>query len=199
MTKEELSEQFTNEVIEKIKPLINETFLKGYELGALQTASTVKVDDVTYYDLGLPSGTLWSDPITFDSNSYRMLCHSDALKLNIPTREQCEELLDYCKLNPLRDWGSFLIKGVEIIGFNGKRLNLRCYNHYRDLGRRDDYIGEGINNNYENKFWIKGKPDSDNYAPVLWANIQHCKCSYDKFHYTGFKLPVILVKSKSEI
>ena len=199
MTKEELSEQFTNEVIEKIKTLINETFLKGYELGALQTASTVKVDNVTYYDLGLPSGTLWSNPIDNSIFSYKMCCHSDAQKLNIPTREQCEELLDYCKLNPLRDRAGDIITGVEIIGSNGKRLNLRCYNFYRDSGTNDDYIGEGINNNKENKFWIKGEPDKDNYAPVLWANVPYYKCGYEKFHFTGFKLPVILVKTKSEI
>lgn len=183
MTKDELTEQIINDVISKIQPLVKEAFLKGYELGELQTALTVKVDGVEYVDLGLPSGTLWSKtPFKGNySNSYARFCYDDAQKLNIPTKEQCEELLANKKN---------ITSGsrVETVGANGQRLITYV---------SESYLGENCKS--PNKFWIKGEPDSSHNAPVLTAYADNDGLYKVSSHFTGYRLPVFLVKSKSDI
>lgn len=182
MTKDELTEQITNDVISKIQPLIKEAFLKGYELGELRSALTVKVDGVEYVDLGLPSGTLWSKtPFHGIISNYSKFCYDDAQKLNIPTEEQCKELLANKKT---------VINGacIETVGANGKRITAYAYG---------SYLGEGCEE--MSKFWIKGIPDGSHNAPVLTAYQNNLGVYSISKHFTGYRLPVFLVKSKSEL
>ncbi len=87
-----------------------------------------------YIDLGLPSITLWK------KTSEKGLYKREEAKLlgNIPTKDQFEELINYCK------W-SWKGKGYEIIGPNGKsifleaRLNNSTY--YNDPRKYFQYCG----------------------------------------------------------
>lgn len=97
-----------------------ETVAKAYEDGYMQAykeiaALPVEEDGVTYVDLGLPSGTLWSSEIIMKDNSilYR-LPHAKAQVLNIPSQEQVEELWNVCKIEHSKS---------TIIGPNGNRIN----------------------------------------------------------------------------
>lgn len=184
MTKEELAEQITNEVTSNFQNLIKEVFLKGYELGELQAALTVRVDGVEYVDLGLPSGTLWSKTPLEDISTgyYAQFCHADAQKLNIPNEEQCKELIRNKKAIEKRNGV------VENIGPSGQRITTYFF---------DPYLGEECSQ--FNKFWIKGVSDDLHLAPILTAYPSNSGLYNIGKHFAGYRLPVLLVKSKSEI
>jgi len=205
MTKEELAQQYADEIIKNhLKQIIQESFLKGYELGELHTALTIKVDGVTYVDLGLPSGTLWSSTPFCRGNGgfYERLCYNDAKNLNIPTEEQCKELISQTKrlfhIYNFSDYDKSIGYRTEMIGSTGQRV---------DLTSTSTNVGEGINpvrssidysKSYdENRFWIKGDSNESNEALVLMVNATHKNIRIDR-HFIGYKLPVFLVKNKED-
>lgn len=176
MTKEELAEQFANEQAAEITEKLKAAYLKGYEQGELKSASTIKIDGVTYIDLDLPSGTLWSEKVLTNNGCCRRLGYHEAQKLNIPTKEQVDELSKYSRL-VFDDYGYY------IVGPNSQRL---WYNFSN--------VGEGLSTDRPNHcLWIKGEADENNNAPV--------QVIYNGpgYHFTGYKLPVFLVKNKAEL
>lgn len=186
MTKEELAEQYANEKAAEFTQAIKEAYLKGYELGELHTASTINVDGVKYYDLGLPSGTLWSEPLR--SYGYRFLTYIEAEKLNIPTVEQFEELMKYTRRV---DYPKSFDREVEIVGVSGGRISV-CTKDYNDQNR---YQGEKTRSD-EAWFWLKSEADGSD-AGV--ARITKYGSLLTGSHFKGYKLPVFLVKNKTEL
>lgn len=176
MTKEELAEQFASEQVAEITEKLKAAYLKGYEQGELKSASTIKIDGVEYVDLGLPSGTLWSKHTLIQKNSCAMLGYHEAQKLNIPTKEQVDELIAHTMI--LRRDFYF-----DIIGPNSNKI------FYCILD-----LGEGLDSKKSYRcLWVKAEADTDNHAPILCLNGNVSR------HFTGFKLPVFLVKNKAEL
>lgn len=71
-------------------------------------------DNNDYVDLGLPSGTLWkskNEKGGFKTYDEAIAQFGD----NLPTREQCEELIGMC------DW-IWTNRGYKVIGPNGKNI-----------------------------------------------------------------------------
>ena len=127
MTKEEFAQQYAEEKAAEMAELLKAAYLKGYEQGELKVACSISID----YDLGLPSGTLWSKPIRFTSPScpgYKKFSHNDASRFDgLPTEAQWEELKK-CR-----------IYDDYIIGCSGMRI-------YIDTSRSNytDYRGENV-------------------------------------------------------
>ena len=77
-----------------------------------------------YVDLGLPSGTLWADDYEKKDGSILYSSYDEAVKKNIPTTEQIEELIDTCQ------WGyeSITVDGQKkivkavCVGPNGNQI-----------------------------------------------------------------------------
>ena len=67
MTKEELAQQYAEEKAAEMAELLKAAYLKGYEQGELKVACSISIEGVEYFDLGLPSGTLWSKPLRSNS------------------------------------------------------------------------------------------------------------------------------------
>lgn len=186
MTKEELAEKYASEQASGFVAKIKEAYLKGYEQGEQNFATTIKVDGVEYIDLGLPSGTLWSrHPLSFETTYgswYKMLSYTDAQKLNIPTEEQVKELISNRKI--LYTDGT-----VYAIGPNSKRIWYKW-----------NINGEGVEGCDYRKCWIKSEA-KNNEAKVYLIN----KDPYDyrssiiSTHFTGYKLPVFLVINKADL
>ena len=85
MTKEELAQQYAEEKAAEMAELLKAAYLKGYEQGELKVACSISIEGVEYYDLGLPSGTLWSKPIRCTSPScpgYKKFSHNDASRFD---------------------------------------------------------------------------------------------------------------------
>lgn len=184
MSKEELAETFVMDKADCIKALIKEAFYKGYEQGVLQTSLCVNMDGIEFVDLGLPSGTLWSScPLWHCNYGYKLtlFSHVEAEKLSIPDVQQWQELLNYC-----------LFKDDMIISPNGMRIGYSWApnGHYKMYN-----LGEECQE-ANNMFWLKGDPDSDFLAPTM---VFDNNVNGTNKHFSGYKLPVFLVKEKTDL
>lgn len=181
MTKEELAEKYVKEISNSLSDIVRDAFLNGYQQGELKSASNVCIDGVKYIDLGLPSGILWSEEPILNKGQYRpyiKLPCEESQKLNIPTVENARELM----LNVRALEG--LYSTMYLVGPNGKRIHLSF---------REDEKGEGCAET-ETLFWLKHDNNKGRALQVL-LNKQIQPTS----HFTGYRLPVFLVKSKEEI
>lgn len=191
MTKEELAAQFAEQKNVELSELIKEAYLKGYEQGCLDSTGIFSVDGVKYVDLGLPSGTLWSKtPIEYCNYGYkqRLLSYHEALKLEIPTVEQWEEVCQFCRFEQEKIIGP----SGNRIGYSWAPARYRIYN-----------LGEGCEENRQ-MFWLKGDIDSENNAPTFIYDIKQeddtewifSNVKGSSRHFIGYKLPVFLVKKR---
>lgn len=194
MTKEELAEKYANEKAAEFTQAIKEAYLKGYEQGELQTTSTINMDGVEYVDLGLPSGTLWSKHPIGDSLSYRLLPYREASNLNIPTKDQFEELIKKCEFAYTQErYEIHKEREIEILGINGE-VSIFCrnwdyYNQHTCFEGQKAYFGAPY-------IWLKSMTDKDGRNAVGQISVRHPIISR---HFAGYKLPVFLVKNKSEL
>lgn len=106
------------EQIAKVAQAYSDGYMQAYkEIAALP----VEEDGVTYEDLGLPSGTLWSrDIITTNDpfDSHLCLPHAKAQVLNVPTKTQIDELFSICKIVTCNN------DRIEVTGPNGNKICL---------------------------------------------------------------------------
>lgn len=175
MTKEELAQQYAEEKAAEMAELLKAAYLKGYEQGELKVACSISIEGVEYYDLGLPSGTLWSKPLHYKSSvcDHRTFSHNDASRFDgLPTEAQWEELKK-CR-----------IYRSDIVGCTGIRI-----------GTYANYRGERIPEGYI-YFWLKSEMDEKGEAKAG-------SISADGFsivsHFAGYELPVMLTKKREEI
>ena len=85
-----------------------------------------------YVDLGLPSGTLWKDQ-NEDSGFYTYEEAVAKFGNNLPTKEQLEELKDFCR------W-SWTGNGYRVEGLSGESIFLPASGD-RGCGGRVSYVG----------------------------------------------------------
>ena len=183
MTKEEFAQQYAEEKAAEMAKLLKAAYLKGYEQGELKVACSISIEGIKYYDLGLPSGTLWSKPLPYASNNseYKKFSHNDASRFDgLPTEAQWEELMK-CR-----------IYDDYIIGYSGMRIPISTI---REGGFGIDYRGENAPEGY-NYFWLKSEMDEKGEAKAGRFNADGLSVVS---HFAGYKLPVMLTKKREEI
>lgn len=183
-----------NGIIPDLSNLLEKAFEEGYRKGKLDARPSVTVDGVEYFDLNLPSGTLWSTaPQSFAYGWYlNRLTYEDAKKLGLPTKEQWEELLEHCDVVLHAGASDGKTYGLPAItGPNGQRLGYpMCKN---DSKKYITYtLGEQCEKG-KNKFWLLSEPDERHHAEVVVFDKDVLE--YDT-HFIGYKLPFFLVKKK---
>lgn len=182
---------------------LKQAYLQGYNQALIDTQISINIDGVEYVDMGLPSGTLWSKEPLMSGKDYRRFNYADAFNLPIPTIEQWKELCESCSF--LGDQMVAQSPNCQRIRFNSSELTVR--------GEECDFkLGEF-------KFWLKGDSNTVRLAPSIVYIIKNPKyhnMRYDEFkfndyptplshkigdgkHFSGYKLPVFLVKNKSNI
>lgn len=132
----EKAHEYALKVLEGEITKLEEAFIEGYNSANSELAKQYFDEDgVEYFDLGLPSGTLWSECLTKKDHPRQLLFLSyvDVEKFSIPTMEQIEELNSNCKLDT-HDWNF-----TSIIGPNGKHFSIL------------------------KKFWIKNDSSTNNF------------------------------------
>lgn len=163
-------------------------YKKGYDNG-LKKAMTKKdddssqtsvkkqeYDDVTFIDMGLPSGTLWATRCLD-----KLMTFSEAQKYSIPTREQWEELKDKCLFKT--DDG-----GLQIISTKGNSICIKSANQF--------ISSRGFTHNILS-FWLD-EESSDTVARCVNARWTQTGKKNSGIVGTKFKeerLSVILVKN----
>lgn len=179
----------------EIKTIIVNAFTAGYSQG-LKKSREITMDHVNFYDLGLPSGTLWSKPICvkhpYTYITYELSCYSDVCDLPIPTLEDLQELIHNCRVDCN---GTTIARDVVFIGPSGKRINVGTEDYLNNPDNPNSVKchrkGEGVKER-ENMFWIKSDI-VDNCATVAVVNFNEKTLSFSK-QFIGYKLPYILVK-----
>lgn len=160
-----------------LSSVIEQAYIDGYNDG-LKHLENEKLeaikDGVEYVDLGL-KGALWSSKYVNPNMTYL-----EASKLNLPTKEQFEDL---CRESFTRK----LQTGFKFIGINGESIIIDYYPNdpFDQLDQRAKF-----------NFWLKDDEDSNERlsASVIIVNNKIIP-NFEKV-FMGLKLPVMLVKNK---
>lgn len=94
-------------VADALSQVVADAYLAGYNAGYQDGIGKVAKDSVSeeteFVDLGLPSGTLWASDYVKDGDEILFLPYPEALKYDIPSEEQVNELGEYCKIISMND------------------------------------------------------------------------------------------------
>lgn len=173
----------TNEIMIQA---IAQAYMDGYQNGYKDCEKEIPAEFQKYMtefvDLGLPSGTLWAaDYERINGNeSIVYLPYDKASSLNIPTKEQWEELFDICRW----DFKYVSEKTTYFIcnGPNGNCIKFSCYGSIQN---------EKNLTNYTNAlFWIRDESENLEKNAVCMYNQRQ----YVVKMYKGYRLPVRLVR-----
>lgn len=176
----------TNEVMSLA---IAKAYADGYRDGYRDKEEEIPVDmhaNITeFVDLGLPSGTLWAaDYERINGNeAIEYLPYEKVSQMNIPTREQWEELLDICRWN--YKYVSSKTMYFICIGPNGNTITFPCYGSILN--------GESTTDHTYAMFWIhdEGEELEKNAVHMHYHSRQQKEVVKT---YKGYKLPVRLVR-----
>lgn len=185
MNKEELKKDAEKDVLRNLLSVIDNAYNEGYKAGYNDGAShkeslipTIVSKGVKYVDLGLESGTKWSFCYLNDEKGdVKHFTYEKASKLNIPTKEQFEELKKHCQLKQRIYTDA---KYVSCIGTNGQFIELHdaCVFCGGIAEKKNGY-----------KFWLRNEEGPiDGYAECVSQD------NSDQKLFIGYELPVMLVK-----
>lgn len=174
---------------EAITKAIAQAYADGYRDGYKDREEEIPVDlrdnKTEYVDLGLPSGTLWSNDYEEENGETLYLPYGKAAKYAIPTEEQWNELFEYCRCTPAYLGTTMLGRTKYVCGYtfvgpngNGIEFNFRGY--------KIDNVIESRNDRYF--FWLLNSKEG--------LDKKCCVNNELKDFFSGYKLPVRLVRKK---
>lgn len=179
-------------LINVLKESFAKVYADGYRDGYKAREEEFPVDlcdnETEFVDLGLPSGTLWSTDYERDGEEILFQPQTDAESLNIPTREQWDELVNVCKWEYDKS-GSF--HEAYCIGPNGIILKfcLTGMVHVNNIVETGKVF-----------FWISEEKDGNEKSAVCIYDANQGGINFTdksvKSYFSGFKLPIRLVKEK---
>lgn len=161
---------------EAITKAIADAYMEGYKAGYKDREEEIPMElrdnKTEYVDLGLPSGTLWAADYEKLDGELLYLPYCEAEKMNLPTKEQLEELLSNCK------WMHNLGR-TTCLGPNGTEL------YFENTGTK--HFQSSIIEKKQPFFWLE---NNDNTSNAVYLSPRE-KCAYMEF--SGYKLPVRMV------
>ena len=170
---------------------IEEAYAEGYRDGYKDREAELPVElqenKIEYIDLGLPSGTKWSSDYEHTNSELMYLPYSEASDLNIPTKEQFEELLNNCKWIRMVDSNNSFT-GFTVVGLNGKNIYLGCTGYIQ--------IEETISKQCS-FFWLKENEKTNNPQKphaYLYSYNNNNSTRETSTEFCGYKLAIRLVK-----
>ena len=182
----------TNELLSKA---IAQAYADGYRDGVKDRdegiASSNSDNDIAFIDLGLPSGTMWAVNFLKEGNSISDLPYKDADLMNIPTKEQWDELWSSCQWKYDLDDSRELLKAY-CVGPNGNVI---------EFGTTGYIEAVSISHSYMVKFWIKDSRDVDTKysATIAFGGTYNHRRGLENATsdlFSGCRLPVMLVSKK---
>ena len=180
---ERSKEYAQGKALNAITSAIEQAYTDGYNDGLrhleLERLEAIK-DGVEYVDLGLPSGTLWSSiSIKSSPNSFKKMTYLDASELDIPTKDDFEELCRLC--HPVyKNYQDY--DGIKMIGVNGKSIHIP-FAHIEESDIRD-YT-----------FWLRDDDAVDKIAASMKLSGEKANPLFKNI-FAGLRLPVMLVRKK---
>ena len=96
-----------------LEQALADAYVEGYNAAL---ADIEAKNDIGFIDLGLPSGTLWSNYYLLDNNS-EWIVYEEAKKFNLPSQQQWDELVSQTRVTFDKD-------GIYFKSTNGRTLKL---------------------------------------------------------------------------
>ncbi len=179
---EKSKEYAEGKAIDAISAAIEQAYVDGYNDGLKHYENERLesiVDGVEYIDLKLTSGTKWASGYLKEKASLGWFAYEDASKLNLPTKEDFEELCKECVI----DFKNYTHnKCIRFTGKNGKIIELPCV-------KVDDNVYDSIS------FWLKNEGED---TQKEYARVNSTRKVLDVKTFMGYKLPVLLVLKKDK-
>ena len=172
---------------EAITKAIAQAYMDGYRDGYNDCEQEIPEDlrenGVEYVDLGLPSGTLWSSDYLKEDDEIVYLPYGKAEKMNIPTKEQWEELYSKCQWVRGNDnHGRY----VYVVGRNGNKIRFRQTNILK---------GDQLENGYGVRVWLKDEEEEGNDKLNTFYRLEGNGTVFEDRHvFSGFGFPIRLVR-----
>lgn len=193
---ENLNERAANYAAEKANELlanaIAQAYADGYRDGVKDRDEEIVSPNLEFVDLGLPSGTKWSSKLMGEDDFADYLAYADATSYELPTIEQVEELVNYCRWQGDRSSSGQTLWGATCIGKNGKEIYIRSWG-YKEGDRLCCY-GYGADTIF---FWIRNEEEGDEMKAIKLNNVKDEKPEFEIVKlFSGYKLPVMLVSNK---
>jgi len=177
-----------NAITSAIEEAYAQGYRDGYKDGYAKNEEAKPEDNlwgVNYVDLELPSGKKWSTMYLIDETKKTFECklftYDEAIRLNIPTIEDFQELLANCRIVSNTDSYGNLTGQSKIVGRNGNYIYLidASYKSGPDNKAYKSFL-----------FWLKNT-DTEGDSRI-------CADGRNKNRigtiFMGFKLPIMLVK-----
>lgn len=177
-----------------LSQLIEQSFVDGYRMGYKDREDEIPVDlldnKTEYVDLGLPSGTLWAkDYEKTECGSEQSLTYGNACNLSIPTNEQWIELKENCIWQISKVFRNGSYRDVyECLGPNGNTI---------EFTKTGYHSAEEYHYSSFAFFWTKGEINNNRRIAACIKSINAMVvCCWESL-FTGYSLPVRLVKQNS--
>jgi len=199
----ELNEKASTYAEENVMNVLKEAFAKAYADGYLDgykdREEEIPVDlrdgKTEFVDLGLPSGTLWSTDYEKSGGKIMFVPYISSQEYNIPTEEQWNELVRYCRLQVNASSTGITFYGVTCIGPNGNSIKFRSKGYMKD----ERHVDDGAYGGGKVYFWIHNDEDNEKHE-----NKTICVAKGIKREpnieivpiFSGYKCPIRTVKAK---
>lgn len=183
---------------EAITKAIAQAYKDGYHDGYNDCKEEIPVNlrdnRAKCIDLGLPSGTLWSNDYERKDGEIIYLPYCKAAKENIPTEEQWKELTKFCRRKFDTSSSGMTLFGVTFIGPNGNSITFESKGFMKDnlIVNAPHYGGGKV------YFWITDQESELEKKSIQMDYFQDAKGSIEKIEinniFSGYKLPLRLVR-----
>lgn len=200
----EIKEIAANYAVEKttemMSQIVAQAFADGYRMGYKDREDEIPVDlrdgKTEFVDLGLPSGTLWSNDFEKLDGKVVYQTYSEVENMSIPTEKQCKELFELCDWEYDISAGSMrTLKKITCIGPNGTHLEFRVKGFIK--------IDKVVCESSDSVFWIKTENcNTSERDAAIFSNRNEKGIRGRIFQknigtsFMGYKLPIRLVKNK---
>lgn len=203
---EELREKAASYSEKNVINVLQEAFAKvyadGYRDGYKDCQDGIPIElrnnQTEFVDLGLPSGTLWAadyEKMKDEAGEKQVLYlpHGKASQLNIPTKEQWDELLSNCRWEGSWSSSAITFYGVYCIGPNGNSIFFGSRGLMKEC-QISDIPNYGGGKAY---FWIRDNEEGlEKKAIQISGEIFREDMEEIVSVFSGYKLPIRLVKAK---
>lgn len=173
-------------VINVLKEAFAKVYADGYRDGYKDREDEMPINlreyKTEFVDLGLPSGTLWSEKCILNDNIVSFLPYDEACKYEIPTKEQVQELLSKCVWTT-----NDRERKITCIGPNGKYIVFYILGYKR---------ATSIHDNCKAYFWIRSENNTSSKDAACLHSTDNKFGLEIKELFSGYTLPLRLVKKK---
>ena len=185
-TVDKAKEYAEGKVTEALSQVVADAYMAGYNAGYQDGVDKVAKDSVSeeteFVDLGLPSGTLWASDYVKDGDEVLFLPYPEAQKYDIPTKEQVDELREYCEISIKYDEDDNYVHIV--LGPNGNSIVFKGHGYKTFAELKDTKTAY---------FWQVYNSDKPKAVFVPYPSAPYINAVY---LFPGYKIPIWTVKNK---